>query len=168
MYTLSAILENTLSTSHSTSTLHSLLPLTGARTVPTLDRNVVPMKSCISTSLIRLMIQLVSATPKTKNGLLRLSSSVGMFKESIQVQKMALMLTVFAPTDKLVFLLQLMIGVFSTFTTTLLSTILMSLLLIRDIVSMSRVPFSTKQATRSLPLEAKTRPLFNGKRSEYA
>jgi len=126
------------------------------------------MRNCTSTSLIRHTIPLVLQTRKRKNGQLRLSSSAGMFKESIQIQKTALMLMELPFANKLACLLQEMTGDCSTFSITLLSTILTSRVLILDIVSMLRVLFSLKREISSLPSEDRTRHLSNGKRSEYA
>ena len=126
------------------------------------------MKNCTSTSSISHMILLESQTRKTKNGQLRLLSSAGMCRESIQIQKMALMLTELPFANKLACLLQVMTGDCSTFSITLLSTILTSRVLILDIVSMLRVLFSLKREISSLPSEDRTRHLSNGKRSEYA
>merc|ERR1712004_185299 len=104
----------------------------------------------------------------TKNGQLRLSSSAGACRESIQIQKTALILTESTFASKLACSLQVMTGDCSTFSITLLSTIRMSLHLILDIVNMLRVLCSLKTEKSSLPSEDRTRHSSNGKRSEFA
>ena len=165
-FTMLAMQESTASISLLRSIIHSLPPLTGPKTALTLDHNVEPMKSFISTSLINRTILLDLLTLKKKSGQQQQSSWDGMSREFTQVVKMDLILTELESTSKQVYLLLQMTGDLSTSTTIPAWTTPMNLFHILDTVSMLLAPFSMKLAISFILLVVKTRPSFNGAKSE--
>lgn len=89
-----------------------------------------------------------------------------MSREFTQVVKMDLILTELELTSKPVYSLPQMTGDLSTSTTILAWTTPMNLFHILDTVSMLLVPFSMKLAISFIPLVVKTKPSFNGAKSE--